>query len=776
MGAQADREIVQLICGNDPRYVEALGPSVEEAVSLGIFTTAQALSFLAIHVRISRKMASPLIGGTGAASTPSAIATSIGDRRLDDARDFLTDLLLSHVPVEGTLLRLKTLFLALMARRVIQALQGDAMPDDRDYVGNKRLELAGELLGLLFEDLFKRFNGDLKRSIDKVLAKPNRAQEFDVLRLLQLQGDLITSGMIRALSTGNWFLRRFRMERAGVTQVLSRLSYISGLGMMTRITSQFEKTRKVSGPRSLQTSQWGITCPSDTPEGEACGLVKNLALLALISVDSAEGPLRTLILKGLGMVEPIEGFSGAEIHAPGTSVIFLNGIPIGITRFPSQVRGILRKLRRSGFIEPYVSISTSSSSTIQIASDGGRPLRPLLILDDEGTLPLLTMRRLKTISTWDELMAAKGVVEYLDVNEENDSLIAVGPEDIFELKKERKEHHDGGDNDGGEGYQASSIKSTDQKKSISFTHMEIAPWCILGAVAGLIPFPDHNQSPRNTYQSAMGKQAMGTIGYNQFERMDTLLYVLSYPQRPMVKTRTIELTNYERLPAGQNAAVAVMSWSGFDIEDALIINKASLDRGFGRCMVMKKSVVTLKKYANGTYDRIVAPPPSSHSKYEALGGDGIASPGERLLPGHVIINKQIPAGGGIVAGDDLSKNAAAAGGGGEYKTVALTHKAPTSVMVDRVLLTTNGDDQLMVKVLLRSTRRPEIGDKFSSRHGQKGVCGLIVPQADMPFGTDGASAGTIDINGSFNLIFRHFTRYHHESTWISIANDRGQDA
>lgn len=729
---QADREIVQLVCGNDPRYVEALGPSAEEAVSLNIFTTAQALSYLATHVRISRKMTSSLIGG--APSNVSALSSSAVDRRLEDARDFLTDLLLSHVPVEGTLLRLKALFLALMARKVIQALRGDAIPDDRDYVGNKRLELSGELLGLLFEDLFKRFNSDLKRSIDKVLSKPNRAQEFDVLRLLQLQGDLITSGMIRALSTGNWFLRRFRMERAGVTQVLSRLSYISGLGMMTRISSQFEKTRKVSGPRSLQTSQWGITCPSDTPEGEACGLVKNLALLTLISVDSAEGPLRTLILEGLGMVEPIEGFSGAEIHTPGTSIVFFNGIPIGITRFSTQVVSALRKLRRSGLIEPYVSISASStSSTIQIASDGGRPLRPLLILNEDGSSPVLTMDHLKSIGTWDELMAAKGLVEYLDVNEENDSYIALGLDDLVQVKLEKREHEQ-------HFFANAHYGSADTKKYASFTHMEIAPWCILGAVAGLIPFPDHNQSPRNTYQSAMGKQAMGTIGYNQLERIDTLLYTLCYPQRPMVKTRTIELTNYERLPAGQNASVAVMSWSGFDIEDALIINKASLDRGFGRCMVMKKGMVTLKKYANGSYDRIVAPPPSSYSKYEALSGDGIASPGERLLPGHVIINKQIPIGGGIAAGEDASKNTTTAGG--EYKTVALTHKSPTSVLVDRVLLTTNSDDQLTVKVLLRSTRRPEIGDKFSSRHGQKGVCGLIVPQADMPFGMDGPSAGT----------------------------------
>jgi DNA-directed RNA polymerase III subunit RPC2 len=150
---------------------------------------------------------------------------------------------------------------------------------------------AGQLLALLFEDLFKTFNTSLKSNIDKILKKPSRTSEFDAFNTLQFTGDLITAGFIRAISTGNWSLRRFKMDRAGVTHVLSRLSFISALGMMTRISSQFEKTRKVSGPRSLQPSQWGMLCPSDTPEGEACGLVKNLALMTHITTDVEEEPI-----------------------------------------------------------------------------------------------------------------------------------------------------------------------------------------------------------------------------------------------------------------------------------------------------------------------------------------------------------------------------------------------------------------------------------------------------------------------------------------------------
>ena len=162
------------------------------------------------------------------------------------------------------------------------------------------LHSAGQLLSLLFEDLFKHWNANLKLAIDKVLKKPSRTTEFDAYKTILAMGQPISHGFIRAISTGNWSLKRFKMERAGVTHVLSRLSFISALGMMTRISSQFEKTRKVSGPRALQPSQWGMLCPSDTPEGEACGLVKNLALMTHITTDVEEDPiLRIATLLGV---------------------------------------------------------------------------------------------------------------------------------------------------------------------------------------------------------------------------------------------------------------------------------------------------------------------------------------------------------------------------------------------------------------------------------------------------------------------------------------------
>jgi len=701
MGIQSDQAIVQLVGSN---YQELLAPSLEECHKLEIFTDNQALEWIGTKMRVTRGRTGfgGSTGGSGSnassSSGLSAAARAIR-ARIDAARDALAGLVFSHIPVLNYHFEPKALFMVFMMRRILQAVQDPSTIDDKDYYGNKRLELAGQLVSLLFEDLFKRFNWELRKHADSMLSKQNKAEQFDVLR--GIREDTITNGLSNAISTGNWHVKRFRMERAGVTQVLSRLSFISALGMMTRITSQFEKTRKVSGPRSLQPSQWGMLCPSDTPEGESCGLVKNLALMTHVTTDDKDLPIIRVCFN-LG-VEDSEMMCGEEQNHRSVFIVHVNGRVIGLHNNPTRFAYLFRKLRRAGLIPPFVSVYVHElHRAIYISTDGGRVCRPLIIVD--RGIPRITKKHLEDLGTGIRTFQhflEDGLVEYVDVSEENNCMIAIREADL----------------------------------NPSITHLEIDPMTILGVVAGLIPYPHHNQSPRNTYQCAMGKQAIGAIAYNQLNRIDTLLYLLCYPQRPMVKSRTIEMIGFENLPAGQNASVFVMSYSGYDIEDAIVLNRASLDRGFGRCQVLKKSVVSIKHYPNQTLDRVVCPPEippaqrdlPNFKKFLTLDRDGICRVGEKIDPGDLLVNKQSPSN----TSDPIPNPSAMPDS--FYRPAPLGYKGPKFAYVDRVLLTSNDHDHFLIKVLMRSTRRPEIGDKFSSRHGQKGVCGIIVQQEDLPF-------------------------------------------
>ena len=411
MGTESDQEIFQLIGGKESLVMKII-PTLQACGDEGIMTQRQALDWLSKRVKGASAMKVSSAGSVGGAAGGGGATGGFSRRTrsaVDETRDILANVLLCHVPVVSFDYAQKATYLSVMIRRMLMAIDDPSFIDDRDYYGNKRLELAGGLLALLFEDLFKRMNSELKRQADYHLSKSNRVALFDIVKCIRT--DTLTFGLEHAISSGNWSIKRFRMERKGVTQVLSRLSFISAVGMMTRITSQFEKTRKVSGPRALQPSQWGMLCPADTPEGESCGLVKNLALMTHVTTDDEEGPIVSLV-RALGVM-PVTMVSGEELHNTNACMIFLNGGILGVHSRPMKFMASMRRLRRAGKLGEFISISTQHD-TVQIASDGGRVCRPLIICD-QG-VPRVKQHHLDLIKSGEWTFTdflRNGLVEYL---------------------------------------------------------------------------------------------------------------------------------------------------------------------------------------------------------------------------------------------------------------------------------------------------------------------------------------------------------------------------
>lgn len=266
LGIETDQEIVAMVA-NEPNLITFFNLSLEESHREKVYTQLQALKWMGVQVRLRQ-------GKWTKKRTPE-----------EEAREVLATLVLCHVPVFQYNFWGKAVYLAYMTRLVLLGTFDKSILSDKDYYGNKRIETSGDLIGILFEDLFKTFNLKVREHINKYYQQAKPANPLLMEFVLPQYQDIITTGFVTAIKSGNWTLKRFKMERKGVAEQVTRLSYIAAIGHMTRIRSHIEKARNVSGPRALQPSQFGMVCPSDTPEGEQCGLVKSLTLLAYITQD-----------------------------------------------------------------------------------------------------------------------------------------------------------------------------------------------------------------------------------------------------------------------------------------------------------------------------------------------------------------------------------------------------------------------------------------------------------------------------------------------------------
>ena len=377
--------------------------------------------------------------------------------------------------------------------------------------------------------------------------------------------------------------------------------------------------------------------------------------------------------------------------------IYINGELLGYCEDPVTFTNDMREKRRNGEVSYEMNITYyEDNNEIYIFNDPGRARRPLIIVK-EG-MPLLKEDHLNKIANgklkWDDLIN-NGLVEYLDAEEEENSYIAMS---LAELNEDH-------------------------------THLEIDPATMLGICAGIIPFSDHNSSPRNTMEAGMTKQALGLYVSNYALRTDTRAHLLHHPQTPIVKTRIIDSTNYDLRPSGQNFVVALMSYEGYNMEDAMVINKGSLERGLARSSFFRAYDTSEKRYAGGQVDKFEVPDKNikgyrSEEAYRNLDEDGVVNPESYVESGDVLIGKTSPP---RFLEEDFGTVA------DRRRETSVTVRHGEKGIVDAVLLSETVEGSRLAKIRVRDTRQPEFGDKFASRHGQKGVVGLILSPEDVPF-------------------------------------------
>ena len=653
------------------------------------------------------------------------------ERRDKSVRFILDTALLPHVGRAPENRLEKAALIAEAVSRILELRSGWGEQDDRDHYGNKTVRFAGDMLADVFRTAFRA----QARDIAEKLSRPSARRTFGAVGAA-INTNMLTDRMGTAISTGNW-----GHGKSGVSQALDRLNHLSTISHLRRIASPLSKSGENILARDVHSSYFGRLCPCETPEGAGCGLIKSLSLEAVVSrAVPAESVMDAVRRTGVGIADPLK--ASHEARRTGARV-FCDGRLVGFAADGKRLADGLRRLRRTGALHPHVGIALHrpherASPRLYLSCNAGRLLRPLLIMDTRdrsggrgggrgggnascGDAPLSPPRLVMTDAMLDDVAARRapwsdllacGAAELVDAHEEDELYVAVD---------------ETCDMDGR-------------------THMEVYPPAMLSAIASVIPYPEHNQSPRNTYESAMAKQSLGfstpLVRINTSARQHMMLY----PQSPIVGTRPMGLIGIEDRPAGVNCVVAVLPFDGYNIEDSVVLSKQSVERGLARSIFYRTYSASARTYDGGISDTFERPDPampplgySGEARYARLDRTGSAAIGARIEPGDIVIGRTGPP--RFMADRQAAMFAdRAASGRGPQGGLDPAHRRDKSVMarpgergiVDTVLLSQSPDGTPMLKVRVAEMRSPEIGDKFAARHGQKGVCGILARGEDLP--------------------------------------------
>jgi len=640
----------------------------------------------------------------------------------------------------------KLYMMGYMACKLIKTSMGLLPSDDRDSYINKRIELTGTLLNNLFRNYFNKLVKEMQKQIVREINTGSWRSTEDYENIINMtniykimKSTTIENGITRALSTGDFSIKQSNSSKVGVAQVLNNLNMSSKLSQLRRINTPLEKSGELIAPRKLHNTTWGFLCPAETPEGQSIGVVKNVSYLTHITIPTNSSSLYEYVDS---YIQKVDVTPSAQMH--GKIKVFVNGIWVGVTDNPMELYYEMKEKKYKGIINIYTSVVFDFKlGEIRICNDGGRLSRPLLrVKDNKALITLDIIRDLnnRTI-TWNDLLTScrleNSVIEYIDPEEQNFAMIAMQAKDTY-LK--------------------------DPRLNIHYTHCEIHPSTIFGVLASCIPFPEHNQAPRNTYQCAMSKQAIGVYAMNFDQRMDKTSYMLTYPSRPLVDTRVMNFLQLNKAPAGCQIHVAIMTHTGYNQEDSVLVNKGSIDRGLFSATIYHTEKDEDK---NIVRDEIIRCKPDKtktkgikFGNYEKLNSQGFIPENNRVENRDVIIAKIVPI---KENRNDPTKTI-------KYEDQSKTYRTTEETYVDKNYTGRNGDGYNFAKVRVRIFRKPVFGDKFCALPTQQVLTNKgWVPICDIDIAEH--KVATLDVDG--NMIYEHPVakyEYDHDGDMYSVQN------
>ena len=654
------------------------------------------------------------------AYTPLNMDKETGQKK---KREFAEEVLSKDLFPHCKSLTQKLYLIGYMANKLIQTSKGRLPPDDRDSYLNKRIELTGTLINNLFRNYFNKLVKEMQKQIVKEINTGSWRSTEDYENIINMtniykimKSTTIENGINRALATGDFSIKQSNSSKVGVAQVLNRLTYVASLSHLRRINTPLEKSGELIAPRKLHNTTWGFLCPAESPEGQSIGVVKNISYLGHITIPTNSSSLRQYVEPFIVPLEKV--VQSSDLYRKVK--VFINGAWVGITETPFELYNDMKDKKYKGIINIYTSVVFDFKLLeIRVCNDGGRLCRPLLKVRDNKALITQEIidKLVKKEVCWNDLLTSckldESVIEYIDPEEQNFAMIAMKSKDSY-------------------------INSMDAK--INYTHCEIHPSTIFGILASCIPFPEHNQAPRNTYQTAMAKQAMGVYATNFDMRMDKTAYILNYPSRPLVDTRIMNFLHLNQVPSGCQIHVAIMTHTGYNQEDSVLINKGSIDRGLFLATIYHTEKDEDK---NIIRDEIIRCKPDKaktkgikFGNYDKLNSHGFIEENELVENRDIIIAKIIPIKDNrndptkVIKFEDQSKT---------FRTTEETY-------IDKNYTGRNGDGYNFAKVRVRILRKPVYGDKMCALptqqvltdHGWIPICDIDIEKHKIC---------TLDVNG-----------------------------